>query len=214
MLGPATKSLTSPTVLEMIDLFNKRVFWIVKEVIDDFDAATTNSENVEGEPDRENEDRAYVGVDSESKSQATDLIEVSMTKLRGLSFSSERPVTPKPSSKLRAASTVFHNSGSNKEGIDNPRPWCAQSHFGRCRQKSCWALLFLTNTWWFCYRYRSRVARVQYFIEVALVLRQLGNYYGLFEVMLALTDPYVSRLRWTWVRCSKSLCRRPLLSTN
>eukprot|EP00750_Incisomonas_marina_P026073 INCI5868.1.p1 GENE.INCI5868.1~~INCI5868.1.p1 ORF type:complete len:940 (+),score=132.17 INCI5868.1:385-3204(+) len=171
---PATKSLTSPTVLEMIDLFNKRVFWIVKEVIDDFDAATTNSENVEGEPDRENEDRAYVGVDSESKSQATDLIEVSMTKLRGLSFSSERPVTPKPSSKLRAASTVFHNSGSNKEGIDNPRPW-----------------------------YRSRVARVQYFIEVALVLRQLGNYYGLFEVMLALTDPYVSRLRWTWTQVDR-----------
>ena len=47
--------------------------------------------------------------------------------------------------------------------------------------------------------YFPQTERVQYFIEVALVLRQLGNFYGLFAVMLALTDPYVSRLRATWV---------------
>jgi len=157
--GAETKSLTSPTVLEMIDLFNKRVFWIVKEIIDDKD----DDDDSCSESDR-----------SDDEGDTTEVVKAL--------------VSPRRSARTSSART---RSKSSNTAIDRDirRRSRKSPHYGGSDAVSS------TDRKWFF----DRAARVEYFIEVALVLRQLGNFYGLFEVMLALTDPYVSRLRHTWV---------------
>ena len=97
-------------------------------------------------------------------------------------------VSPRRSARTSSART---RSKSSNTAIDRDirRRSRKSPHYGGSDAVSS------TDRKWFF----DRAARVEYFIEVALVLRQLGNFYGLFEVMLALTDPYVSRLRHTWV---------------